>query len=115
MRKFVGTWHITEMDEWGEDYVNMEVQAYIKINREGGGEFQFGLVKGHIVDAWADADSEGFEFRWGGSAEMDEASGTCLLNLADKDHLEGEMTFDHGDSSGFLAARARKSGKGRSK
>ena len=29
---FKGTWHITEMSEWDEDYFNMEVQAFIKIN-----------------------------------------------------------------------------------
>jgi hypothetical protein len=25
--KFVGTWHIYEMEMWDEDYFNMEVQA----------------------------------------------------------------------------------------
>lgn len=25
-----GTWHITDMENWDEDYFNMEVQAYIK-------------------------------------------------------------------------------------
>jgi hypothetical protein len=104
--KFTGNWHITEMDEWDEDYFNLEVQAYLKINREGGGEFQFGLVRGSIVDAWADEGGEGFEFRWEGSDEMDETSGSYVLNLTDKDHLEGESTFDNGDSSGFLAGGA---------
>ena len=47
--KLAGTWHITEMDEWDEDYCNMEVQAYLKLNRQGNGEFQFGLVHGYIV------------------------------------------------------------------
>jgi len=115
MKKLTGTWHITDMDEWDEDYVNMEVQAYLKLDKEGGGEFQFGLVKGYIVDAWADEDGEGFEFRWEGSDEMDEASGTCLLSLTDKDQLEGEFTFDNGDSSGFQAERAKRPSKGRSK
>ena len=106
--KFTGAWRITEMDEWDEDYINMEVQAYLKINREGGGEFQFGLVRGHIVDGWIDEDGESYEFRWEGSDEMDEASGTCLLSLTGKDHIEGELTFDNGDSSGFLAERIRR-------
>jgi hypothetical protein len=25
--KYEGTWHITEMETWGDDYLNMEVQA----------------------------------------------------------------------------------------
>jgi hypothetical protein len=37
--KYEGTWHITEMETWGEEYLNMEVQAYIRIRRDGGGEF----------------------------------------------------------------------------
>jgi hypothetical protein len=41
----------------------MEVQAYIKINSGGSGEFQFGLVSGQIdgeIDRYGD--DERFEF-----------------------------------------------------
>ena len=41
---FTGTWKIYEMEMWDEDYFNMEVQAYIYINENGGGDFQFGLI-----------------------------------------------------------------------
>ena len=34
---FTGTWHIYEMEAWDEDYFNMEVQAYIRINSCGSG------------------------------------------------------------------------------
>ena len=30
--KFVGLWHITEMEMWDADYFNMERQAYLEIN-----------------------------------------------------------------------------------
>ena len=93
----------------------MEVQAYLKLDREGNGGFQFGLVRGHVVDGWFDEDGSGYEFRWEGSAEMDEASGSCLLNLTDKDHIEGELTFDNGDSSGFQAVRVKSQVKSRKK
>jgi hypothetical protein len=46
--KFEGIWHITEMENWDEDYFNMEVQAYIEIDNRGAGDFQFGLVTGAI-------------------------------------------------------------------
>src|SRR5262245_54915158 len=108
---FAGTWHITEMDEWDEDYFNMEVQAYIKLDRQGNGEFQFGLIRGQIVDGWLDEDGKGYEFRWEGNDEMDEASGSCSLDLTDKNHLEGEITFGNGDSSGVQAERAKLSSK----
>jgi len=113
--KFAGTWHITEMDQWDEDYFNMEVQAYIKLNKDGDGEFQFGLVRGSIVDGWLDEDGEGYEFEWEGNDEMDEAAGSCLLSLVDKDHLEGEFTFAGGDSSGFQAERVKTQSKVRKK
>jgi hypothetical protein len=45
---FIGTWHIYEMETWDEDYLNMEIQAYITIDRNYGGEFQFGLVSSGI-------------------------------------------------------------------
>lgn len=43
-----GIWHITNMNAWDADYINMEVQAYIRIGRNGIGEFQFGLVSGQM-------------------------------------------------------------------
>lgn len=46
--RFVGTWHITKMEAWDEDYYNMEVQAFIRITENNMGSFQFGLVSGEI-------------------------------------------------------------------
>lgn len=44
----MGLWHITEMEMWDADYFNMETQAYLQINVNGLGDFQFGLVTGQI-------------------------------------------------------------------
>jgi hypothetical protein len=30
-----GTWHITDMEMWAEDYFDMETQAYIEIGDDG--------------------------------------------------------------------------------
>ena len=46
--KFAGTWHIYEMEAWDEEYFNMEVQAYVKVDTRGLGDFQFGLVSGQF-------------------------------------------------------------------
>ena len=46
--RFVGTWHITDMEMWDADYVNMERQAFIEIRPDECGEFQFGLVFGQL-------------------------------------------------------------------
>ena len=70
--KFVGTWHIYEMDMWDEDYFNMEVPAYIEINNRLLGNFQFGLVSGYLDGEIAKCgNEERFEFTWEGQDEND--------------------------------------------
>ena len=104
--KFTGTWHIYEMENWDEDYFNMEVQAYIEINEKGAGDFQFGLVTGQIDgEVVKDKSDEKLEFTWKGGDENDEASGSGWLRLQDKKTLEGKIKFHGGDSSLFLAKR----------
>jgi len=104
--KFVGTWHITEMENWDEDYFNMEVQAYITVNKLGAGDFQFGLVTGQLDgEIVRDGSDEKFEFTWQGNDENDEAFGSGWLKLKDKNILEGKIKFHQGDSSLFLAER----------
>ena len=74
--RFSGTWHIYEMDTWGEEYFNMEVQAYIKIRPDGLGEFQFGLVCGAIDgEVTKHGSEERFGFSWEGNDEHHPASG----------------------------------------
>ena len=105
---FTGTWHIYEMEQWDEDYFNMEVQAYIEIESANSGCFQFGLVNGEIDGRIVDyADSKRFEFTWEGNDECDPASGSGWLRMKEKDLLEGEFRFHEGDSSIFLARRAK--------
>ena len=53
-------------------------------------------------------DVERFSFTWEGSDEMDEASGSGWLKLADEDEneVEGCIDLHQGDRSGFKARRA---------
>jgi hypothetical protein len=104
---FEGIWHITEMQNWDEDYFNMEVQAYLEINERGSGDFQFGLVRGYIDgEAVKEQSGEKLEFTWDGNDENDEAFGSGWLKLKDKNTMEGKIKFHHGDSSLFSAKRA---------
>lgn len=105
--KFEGTWHITDMENWDEDYFNMEVQAYIEIDKRGSGDFQFGLVTGQIDgEVVKDQSGEKLEFTWEGNDENDEAFGSGWLKLKDKNTLEGKIKFHQGDSSLFTAEQA---------
>ena len=107
MEKFVGTWHIYEMEMWDEEYFNMEVQAYIEVNANGTGEFQFGLVSGSM-DGKIVGHPEGqrFEFTWDGNDECDPANGSGWICLQEDGRLEGEFRFHNGDDSMFWAKKA---------
>ncbi len=103
-----GRWHITEMEQWDEDYLNMEVEAFIEIGSDGMGEFQCGLVSGQIDgEIVRDGSDERFEFTWDGNDESDPASGGGWLRLKGEDLLEGRIKLHLGDSSRLLAKRIR--------
>ena len=101
-----GLWHIYQMECWDEDYFNMEVQAYIKINKNGTGEFHFGLVSGDI-DGEISESRERLEFTWEGNDECDPVSGSGWFKRIDNDNLEGEFKIHLGDSSKFQSRRAK--------
>lgn len=110
--EFAGIWHIYEMSEWDKDYFNMEVQAFIKIEKSGRGKFQFGLVcgsmDGRIINH---PDGKRFEFTWDGNDECDDASGSGWIMMKGANAIEGEIRIHDGDSSAFKAKRAVPSGK----
>lgn len=105
---FTGTWHIYEMELWDEDYFNMEVQAYIKIEPDNNGDFQFGLVCGEIDGRIVDyVDGKRFEFTWDGNDECDRVFGSGWVRIKEKSELEGEFRFHHGDYSTFSAKKVK--------
>lgn len=105
---FVGIWHIHEMEMWDEDYCNMEVQAFIEVRKGDVGNFQFGLVSGHLGGFLETEDGkERFFFSWEGQDEMDPASGMGWLRLAGEDEVEGLISLHMGDRSEFKARRAQ--------
>jgi hypothetical protein len=105
---FTGTWHIYEMEAWDEDYFNMEVQAYIRIDSGNLGVFQFGLVSGGIDGKLVNyADGERFEFTWDGNDECDPDCGSGWIRILKENFLEGKFRIHLGDDSTFLAIRAK--------
>lgn len=106
--EFKGRWHIFEMELWDEDYFNEEVQAYINIDANGIGEFQFGYVHGEIDGKVVEyPNGKRFEFSWLGNDENDPVNGCGWLKIKDSDTVEGEFRFHFGDDSTFLARRAK--------
>ncbi len=86
---FVGTWHIREMEVWGKEYFNMEIDGRTVNHPDG---------------------KTRFEFTWEGNDECDDASGAGWFRLKDDDDknamIEGEINIHNGgDSSMFVARR----------
>jgi hypothetical protein len=105
---FTGKWHIYEMEQWDEDYFNMDVQAYIEIKPDNRGFFQFGMVSGDMDGRIIDySDVKRFDFTWDGNDECDHASGSGWVIIKKKDMIEGEFRVHNSDSSTFLARRAK--------
>lgn len=105
--RFRGDWRIVEMDKWDADYLDMEVPAFIALEANNLGGFQFGLVQGDIdyrVTSVGGRPRADWSFI--GRDEMDEASGRGWAHV-DGDILTGKLFFHRGDESGFRAERQR--------
>jgi hypothetical protein len=104
---FVGVWHIYAMELWEADYFNMERQAYIEVQPDALGSFQFGLVVGAINGrVRGESPRERFEFTWEGSDEGDQISGSGTLKFHQFDAIFGQFRIHLGDRSRFSARRA---------
>ena len=105
-KDFIGTWHITKMSEWDNDYVNEEVQAFIKIEKSGGGEFHFGLVHGSMYGDYEKCNGNLiYDFTFEGSDECDPVTGDGWMKINEDRTAEGEIRFHAGDKSKFWAKR----------
>ena len=106
---FTGRWRIAEMDQWDQDYVDEEVEAFIEFGADGLGSFQFGYVQGQIDYRTTERDGKAaVEFSWEGG---DGADGTPLTGrgwavLNGKD-LNGMFFFHLGDESEFVARKTK--------
>lgn len=104
--EFLGRWRITEMEMWDRDYLDMEVKAFIEFERDGIGQFQFGLVRGCIDYRPSERDGKAaVEWSWEGSDECDPAMGRGWAILQSTKMLAGRIFLHHGDDSSFQAKR----------
>jgi hypothetical protein len=102
----LGQWRITQMDMWDQDFVDEEVEGYVRLDHGGSGEFQFGYVHGWIDHQPVERDGKtGVEWSWEGNDEMDSACGRGWAVLQDDGTMKGMLAFHRGDKSGFLAVR----------
>src|SRR5688500_230093 len=93
-RSIFGPWRITQMDEWDQAFVDAEVEGYVRFNRDGSGEFQFGYVHGRMTFEQAEGGGEAaVEWSWEGNDEMDPAGVRGWAVLQDDGTLKGKLYF----------------------
>ena len=105
IKEYIGTWRITEMDQWDMDYIDMESPSRIVIDKKGQGEIHFGAVDVEIdcrLELHGGGARLGFSFE--GNDEGDPVSGRGWA-LADGEEMTGHLFFHLGDDSGFKAKR----------
>ncbi|MFL0198215.1 hypothetical protein ACJDU8_22020 [Clostridium sp. WILCCON 0269] len=100
--RFEGIWNICEMEMSDEEYFNTGVQAFIRINGDGKGEFRFGLVTGDFIGKIVAQDnSEKFAFKWLGTDELEPVNGIGWIKIINKDLVAGKFIFCNGEESKF--------------
>ena len=98
------------MEQWDQGFVDAEVEGYVRFDRGGGGEFQFGYVHGRMTCEQTERGGRpAVEWSWEGNDEMEPASGGGRVTLQRDGTLKGKLYFTRGDSSGFTAERHRPS------
>lgn len=103
--QFVGNWRITHMDEWDQNFVDLEAPGHFTIREDGTGSFAFGAVKGGIdCQIERDFGNEVLMFSWDGTDECDPASGRGWVKVTGK-QMEGHLFFHLGDDSAFKAKK----------
>lgn len=102
----IGYWRITKMELWNADYFDSQVPAYLRLNRDFKGRFQFGLIEGEIYNprfSFVDGIPR-IEFLWDGTDENDSTSGHGWIK-AKGNQAQGRIFFHQGDATDFTAQR----------
>ena len=96
----IGQWRIVETGAWPHDHLDLCGPAFLRIDADGTGEMAFGALTA-AVDAGFTAN--GVDFNWNGADEGDQVTGSGWADLRDDGRLEGEIAYDNGDETTFIA------------
>ena len=102
---FIGYWRIEEMDNWDQEYIDMDGSAHITFKRGGLGELHFGCGTAQL-DWRYDPVLDRVDFTFEGNDECDPSFGRGWAKLEGK-KLIGFLVFHLGDESGFKAKKGK--------
>lgn len=95
-----GRWRIIETAAWPREHLDLCGPASLRIDADGTGEMAFGALTA-VLDV--DFTPGGIDLDWNGSDEGDQVHGTGWADLCDDGRLHGEIAYDNGDKTTFLA------------
>lgn len=106
MTELLGKWKIIDMEQWGQDYIDLVEPGYIRFDGDDFGEFVFGTVRGYL-DCRTQMDSEPLkiEFSWVGDSENDPVSGRGWAVIDGEGQISGMLFIHCGDESWFKATK----------
>jgi hypothetical protein len=105
--RFTGSWRITWMAAWDQDFVNAEEQGYFDFTNRNSGEFHFGYVHGSMDCHLSVHEGKPcVEFSWEGNDEMDPVTGRGWA-VIDGNQIQGMLFFHGGGESAFRVKKSK--------
>ena len=101
---FLGSWRVTEMEQWDADAVDMEAPAHFTFDDEAMGKFRFVAVRGSMDCRFSErAGHPAVDFSWGGEDDGDEVCGRGTAVIIAPGQMCGEIFIHCGMDSKFSA------------
>jgi hypothetical protein len=97
-----GKWRIVSMAMWDKDFLDMIEPAHISFDAQDSGTLAFGCITVTLTCSLTTSDAD---FTFEGQDEMEPTSGQGWAELQPDGTLEGEITFQNGDESTFIARK----------
>jgi hypothetical protein len=97
-----GKWRIVAMAMWDKTFLDMIEPAHISFDGQDGGTLAFGCITATLTCSLTTTDAD---FTFEGQDEMETTSGEGWAELQTDGSLEGEINFQNGDESSFIATK----------
>jgi hypothetical protein len=105
-KQFIGEWHITQMEKWNDEAINLVSQANIIFDDDDMGSFLFIAVRGFMDCRCSQREGKPFvEFSWQGRDERDEVNGRGWATINEDGVMNGHIYIHCGEDSSFCANR----------
>lgn len=102
----LGRWHITWMEQWSKEDIDLLEPAFIEFDEKCQGKFTFICVVGYFDYRYSIGEFlPVVDFEWEGSDACDRASGDGWVEVQPDGTLIGAIALQDGDESEFKAEK----------